>query len=65
MMVFLLTCCKALDIEALGPVFLAMLPADRTITGACVVVLVSLFLMARTASASVLIGMGASMVTED
>ncbi len=65
MMAFLLTCCEALDIGALGPAFLAMLPAGGTIMGACMVALVSLFPMARTASASVSMGMGASMVMED
>ncbi len=65
MMAFLLICCKALDVEALGPAFSAVLLAGGTITGACVVVLISLFPMARTASAGVSMGMGASMVTED
>jgi hypothetical protein len=41
MMAFLLTCCEALDVEALGPAFLAVLPAGAGVSmgmGASVVV---------------------------
>ncbi len=65
MIAFLLTCYKALDVKALGPTFSAVLPAGGTIMGAYMVALISLFPMARTASAGILMGMGASVVMED
>jgi hypothetical protein len=68
MMICLLTCCEALDIEALGPVFSDVLPAGGTVTaGVYVVALLSPFPMAGAASAGVSMGMpvGASVVTED
>jgi hypothetical protein len=67
MMAYLLTCCEALDIKVLvlGPGFLVMLPAGGAVMGICMVAPLSMFPVARAASAGVSMGMGASMVTAD